>query len=468
MTEDVKIKISSEIDSTGLAELRKQLNENRNELNATARQLDKTSKDYKSLKEAVKEVNRIMKLSDDELKAYTQSLVVHDKAVVNSTKGHSNLVTSSDKLSRSFTSLKTNIGGYSSTLVNLTSTIASGDKSMLESVGSLGLYAGGWAAVASAVFIATQNIVDWMNTDSLAIQQMEANMPKTGDILGGTDGSLRQYEKKRTGMFFDYNIGPQYDNSNVPFGPTRQDMPGPFDAERLSLIAERNRIKLGGGSDKKTKTSELTNELIDKQNELNKLLEKESTFTTDQRGQLVYTNYLEKVRDVKKEIAGLSLSTDYLKVNGNFETLGLSGQRLVIEQLIQPKSLKEIDKNITDATARNTLKDIQDGYSLIGESMRLLNIGTDTFVGKLMSFFDFANSALNIGSSIVSFITSVIPGIPTLSGNGNAALDTNRMINQIMNLNASPVNIYMSSNVSQKYFKAQIESYNNMKNYTKI
>jgi len=116
----------------------------------------------------------------------------------------------------------------------------------------------------------------------------------------------------------------------------------------------------------------------------------------------------------------------------------------------------------------STLDDIRTGYGLIGESMRLLNIGTDTFVGKLMSFFDFANSALNIGSSIVSFITSVIPGIPTLSGNGNAALDTNRMINQSMNLNASPVNIYMSSNVSQKYFKAQIESYNNMKNYTKI
>ena len=120
--------------------------------------------------------------------------------------------------------------------------------------------------------------------------------------------------------------------------------------------------------------------------------------------------------------------------------------------------------------SRNTLEDIQTGYSLIGQSMSLLNIGTDTFVGKLMAVFNFANSALNIGSSIVSFITKIIPGLgsmPSLSG-GSMSLDTNRMINQSVNMSSSPVNIYMSSNVNQKYFKAQIENYNNMKQYTKL
>ncbi|WP_460996394.1 hypothetical protein, partial [Staphylococcus aureus] len=64
--------------------------------------------------------------------------------------------------------------------------------------------------------------------------------------------------------------------------------------------------------------------------------------------------------------------------------------------------------------------------------MNLLNVGTDTFVGKLMSAFNFVNSALNIGSSIVSFITKIIPGLggmPSMSG-GSMTVDTSRLINQ--------------------------------------
>ncbi len=129
-----------------------------------------------------------------------------------------------------------------------------------------------------------------------------------------------------------------------------------------------------------------------------------------------------------------------------------------------------IESDVKWKDSRDTLEDIQAGYSLIGQAMTLLNIGTDTFVGKLMAVFSFASSALNVGASIVSFITKVIPGIggmPSISG-GGVALDTNRMINQSINMNSSPVNIYMSSNVNQKYFKAQIESYNKMKQYTRV
>jgi hypothetical protein len=117
----------------------------------------------------------------------------------------------------------------------------------------------------------------------------------------------------------------------------------------------------------------------------------------------------------------------------------------------------------------STLEDIQTGYSLIAQSMSLLNIGTDTFVGKLMTFFGLVNSAFDLGSSIVKFVTSIIPGVPdSMISGGNTSVDTNRLINQNISMSSSPVNIYMSSNVSQKYFKAQIESYNSMKQYTKI
>ena len=50
---------------------------------------------------------------------------------------------------------------------------------------------------------------------------------------------------------------------------------------------------------------------------------------------------------------------------------------------------------------------------------------------------------------------------------GSMTVDTSRLINQNISMSSSPVNIYMSANVSQKYFKAQIEDYNSMKQYTK-
>lgn len=134
---------------------------------------------------------------------------------------------------------------------------------------------------------------------------------------------------------------------------------------------------------------------------------------------------------------------------------------------VQDNQLSSINPIKQDS--RDTLQDIQQGYSLLSQAMSVLNIGADTFVGKLMSFFNFANSTLNVGSQIFSFVKTVIGlgAMPSGSG-GSLSVDTNRMINQSVSMNASPVNIYMSSNVNQKYFKAQIENYNAMKQYTRI
>lgn len=139
-----------------------------------------------------------------------------------------------------------------------------------------------------------------------------------------------------------------------------------------------------------------------------------------------------------------------------------------IAQGVESNLLSSINPIVPES--RDTLQDIETGYSLIAQSMSLLNIGTETFVGKLMTFFGFVNSAFSLGSSIVKFVSSVIPGLGSMPsiGGGGVALDTNRMINQSISMNSSPVNIYMSSNVNQKYFKAQIENYNSMKQYTRI
>ena len=50
MNENVEINISSNIDTKGLDQLRKALNDQRNELNAVARETDKADIKYKQLK----------------------------------------------------------------------------------------------------------------------------------------------------------------------------------------------------------------------------------------------------------------------------------------------------------------------------------------------------------------------------------------------------------------------------------
>lgn len=470
MKENVEIGISTNIDSKGLDQLRKALNEQRNELNAVARETDKTDIKYKQLKATVSELNRIMKLSDDELKRYASSLIPVEKNIDKVVNAKGRMNTATEKLSRSFSSLKTNVGSYSTTIVNLSSDIAQGDKSIMQSVGTLGLYAGGWVAVASAVYLATQNLVEYLNIDSAKIKNLESNMPKTGDILNGTDGSLNYYEKKRTGLFFDYNIGPQWDKTNTPYSPTRESMPGPFDAERMAGIYARDH-KIGGNGKTLKETKEELNEIQRLQKDLLKLESDKTNYISLYGEQAnIVLETLKKIEETQKRIdllTGQKVIYDTSGIKLEERKMPLFSSEDIRQAQYQAES-DYIDTLGKKEKSSDTLQDIETGYSLIAQSMTLLNIGTDTFVGKLMSVFGFVNSALSVGSSIIKFVTSIIPGVPDSMISSNTSVDTNRLINQNISMSSSPVNIYMSSNVSQKYFKAQIEGYNSMKQYTKV
>ena len=123
MTEDLKIKLSSELDSKGLDDLRKKLNESRNEINALARATDKGTKEYKTYKESVKEINRVIKLSDADLKKYTKSIQDEDKALAKTKKETDNLSKSTKSLSDRFVitagDITGAISGISSRMVGL-------------------------------------------------------------------------------------------------------------------------------------------------------------------------------------------------------------------------------------------------------------------------------------------------------------------------------------------------------------
>ena len=139
------------------------------------------------------------------------------------------------------------------------------------------------------------------------------------------------------------------------------------------------------------------------------------------------------------------------------------------------------------------LADSETIYQNISSLMNVLNIGTDTFVSKLLAGFGAAYQVLGIVGSILSFIPGggVISkafgarssggmvnagqtyltgerGIelftPSVSGMIHNNSQTNKLMNQSLN-KSNPINVYVSSNIDQRYLKVGIEKYNANQKY---
>ena len=139
------------------------------------------------------------------------------------------------------------------------------------------------------------------------------------------------------------------------------------------------------------------------------------------------------------------------------------------------------------------LSDSETIYQNISSLMNVLNIGTDTFVSKLLAGFGAAYQVLGIVGSILSFIPGggVISkafgarasggmvnagqtyltgerGIelftPSVSGMIHNNSQTNKLMNQSLN-KSNPINVYVSSNIDQRYLKVGIEKYNANQKY---
>ena len=446
MTEDVNIKLTTELDASGLNALRQGLNEQRNELNAVARETDKTNQAYKNLKATTAELNRLIKLSDQDLKKYAGSLIQTETAVTKVSTAKGKLMTNTEKLTKSFSNLKTNVGSYSTTLVNLTSDIASGDKSIMQSIGTLGLYAGGWAAVASGIYLAVQNLVDWNNENSKVIQNRQLNTPQTNVDRGF--GKYNQTRPPGVGMF-DVNIGPQWDQSNVQYAPTWESLTGPQQAEILQNRNQRQSSTRSGADP------------------LKKAVEKiESAKAVVIQGGTAY--FFKDIPPMGvNEAKGIDLSG-----------LDLFGG--------QPMHIETNAERIARESAQ-TLVDTQAVFSGVSSIIGVLNLGTDTFVSKMLGGF---NSVLTVMEAIktVNSILNFIPGFASggvasglfMAGEKGAELihvgdnqarvynhtETMRMINsQSTNPN---VNVYLSANISEKFIDAKIESYNRAKHFRRV
>lgn len=454
MNENVEIGLSSQLDTKGLDQLRKSLNDQRNELNAVARETDKADIKYKQLKATVSELNRLIKLSDTELKQYASSLIQVEKQTERVNKSSKSFVDNTGRLGAKIGNVKNDLSRYSSTMLDLATNTDKTTDSIVSQIGSLGLFAGGWISLASALSLAAYHYRDWIDAHfGYDLNQEDASMKKTMQDL--KDEVNRTTDPNRL----------QYPNEE-PIGDIRIPVTDPRD-----IIPKK--VKTSGNSLKTVKeVKEELNEIQRLQKDLVKLeLDKTSYISLygEQAGIVLET--LKKIKETQEKINFLTSGKVIYDTSGiklEERKMSLFSAEDIRQAQYQAESdyIGELGK---DTDSRNTLEDIQTGYSLIGQSMSLLNIGTDTFVGKLMAVFGFVNSALSIGSSIVSFITSILPGVPdSMMSGGNTSVDTNRLINQNISMSSSPVNIYMSSNVSQKYFKAQIENYNSMKQYTKL
>ena len=145
-----------------------------------------------------------------------------------------------------------------------------------------------------------------------------------------------------------------------------------------------------------------------------------------------------------------------------------------------------------------TLDDTQTVYSEITNILSVLNIGTETFVGKLLNGLDSAvtiikslqtiNSVLGIfgsifgggGGALKAYASGGVAaaGMPYMAGERGTELifpqtnhtvlnhsDTMRYLNSNSN---GQVNVYLSSNVNQRYLDVGIEKHNSEKNYIKV
>jgi len=140
------------------------------------------------------------------------------------------------------------------------------------------------------------------------------------------------------------------------------------------------------------------------------------------------------------------------------------------------------------------LADSETIYQNISSLMGVLEVGTQTFVGQLLKGFGMAFQIMDVASSLLKFIpvfgsffggrasggmvnaggTYLVgeqgPEILQMSGSGGMVYNnsqTNKLMNQSLN-KSNPINVYVSSNIDQRYLKVGIEKYNANQKYIRV
>jgi len=237
----------------------------------------------------------------------------------------------------------------------------------------------------------------------------------------------------------------------------------------------KTKDKTGGKGNSGTKTKEveeITNELIEKQKELNELLKKEITFTADQKTQQVYLNYLEEVKKLKSEIAILSSQPAIFSTDG----IVLDERKIPVfkkDDILQAQYQAESDaiKKLTGETKKTFEDTFSMAFSEAQNIASVLNLGADTFGAKFLSYLD---KGLSLANSIINIISLFAGGsggglFGLLSGGGASAAGLLSPVNQINGNNGAGRNLYLrvDSNYS-KIVEDHMPEYYNKKNSIRV
>ena len=406
------------------------------------------------------------------------------------------------KLSAQVTELKQKFGGFTQDALNplITKLVEASDttKTLAGGVFEIG---GAFTAILPAIASAK------FAFQGFSASALGALAPIAAAVAGLASGLA--YITSKTGLIFGSGV---FDPSTIMRNLVEGDVQDKIDANELTknritdalvddaikkIQSKKNALnnvskdvktpKVSKGGSAKQQIQEITNEIVDLGKQIADL---EAKLAITDAGTTLFSKYTSDIKELQKQLDFLKLSlSDLTKVtSGPASVTGLqSGIAPVVPDELLQFRLDIQAQDEEKARRQQAIDDTQTVYSEITNILSVLNIGTETFVGKLLSGLD---SAVTIIKSLqtINSILSIIPGfasggvaaagMPYMAGERGTELifpqtnhtvlnhsDTMRYLNSNSN---GQVNVYLSSNVNQRYLDVGIEKHNSEKNYIKV
>ena len=270
--------------------------------------------------------------------------------------------------------------------------------------------------------------------------------------------------------------------------------------ERLGLLKEdaKERIELQkkidteskkrSSSNSRTKeqvtdTKELVNEVGELQRRMASINELIGITTP---GTNLFLKYQEDVKNLQTEIDFLNSTITKLQerliitgLDKLSDLVGLVNSDLLLNKNPNLSNLSQNVKNLEDDIPfkkifERTLTDVEAIGGAISSAMNSLNIGTDTFVSKMLAGFDLILNLVKTVQTINS-IFSFIPGLGGVPGASSAGLqrssgiNTSSLANSIRPTGQQAVNVYIAGSLDgQTFLKQNYKEFISNQKYTRV
>ena len=296
------------------------------------------------------------------------------------------------------------------------------------------------------------------------------------------------------------------DSARGGFKDNGEDFPPEYKTDKFGKVEIPPEEKASSTKKKYSRSSRGGSTSKDKgltESEKEKLARQEAILAINSRGEAEFFN-LTKIKTpfnqkLLKQSEKIDLNDDwtsaiinaYRDKNGNISKENMKLSQKEIDSFAKLNQTQDGEEQ-----SSTLLADSETIYQNISSLMNVLNVGTDTFVSKLLAGFGAAYQVLGIVGSILSFIPgggiiskafgarasggmvnagqTYLTGergielfTPSVSGMIHNNSQTNKLMNQSLN-KSNPINVYVSSNIDQRYLKVGIEKYNANQKYIRV